>query len=316
MNLMRAKGTIALMVIGIFRRFRQNHKLKKTREDANLPLANPNVQLTRKELDYAIALIMRRPWLQDRSGQLEETIAKVVSKVSGADKLFKTLIYRFSFVSKEESDRRLGLLIKQFEEQWNVPKDTTVIMAVCKIGNEHGDGSQRLLADLKRDMTRWDENRFYDKFDTSNKRIQGGYNVILIDDFVGSGGTVGKRIDELLRVVSPNAKIFIASLGATKISKSYLAQKYPQVPFYAAEYVKMGFNPDASSHKKQIMLEMESCLSKKYKSYEMKQYSLGYNNTCSVYYNAAYRIPNNVFPIFWWGKLSNGDDFHSLFLRT
>jgi len=290
--------------------------MKKPREEANLPLANLSVQLTPQELDYATGLVMRHSWLQGRSQQLEETIAKVVSKVNGADKLFRSLINRFIFISKADSEERLSLLIKQFEEQWQVPVDNTVIMAACREENSHGDGSQRLLADLKRDMTKWDENRFYDKFDTLNKRIQKGYNVILIDDFVGSGETVGKRIDDLLGVVSPPARIYIASLGATKISKAYLKQKYPQIPFYATVFVKRGFDPKISIHKKNIMLEMEALLSQKYKSYEMERFSLGYNNTSAVYCNEAYRIPNNVFPIFWWGKFSNGETFRSLFLRT
>lgn len=302
-------------MLGIFKLFGHN-RFKIISEEPNLPLANPFVLLSPEELNYATELVMRHSWLQDRSIQLEETISKIVSKVNGADRLFKTLINRFCFVSKAESEKRLRLLIKQIEEQWQVPKDTTVIMAACKVGNVHGDGSQRLLADLKRDMTKWDENRFYDKFDPSNKRILKGYNVILIDDFVGSGETVGKRIDDLLNVISPRAKIYIASLGATKISKSYLKQKYPKVPFYSSVFVKRGFNPNTSFYKKHIMLEMEKLLSKKYKSYEMEKFSLGYNYTGAVYCNEAYRIPNNVFPIFWWGKLSNGEDFHSLFLRT
>ncbi len=303
-------------MLSLIKRLWHNSKMNIPREEANLPLANQSVLLTPEELDYATELEMRHSWLQERSSQLEETISKVVSKVNGADKLFKSLINRFCFISKAESEKRLGLLIKQFEKQWQVPIDTTVIMAACKVKNSHGDGSQRLLADLKRDMTKWDESRFYDKFDPENKRIKKEYNVILIDDFVGSGETMGNRIAELIDVVSPKATIYIASLGATKVSKAYLKHKYPQVPFYSTEFVKRGFNPNASFYKKHIMLEMESLLAKKYKSYEMEDFSLGYNYTGAVYCNEAYRIPNNVFPIFWWGKLLNGEDFHSLFLRT
>ena len=36
----------------------------------------------------------------------------------------------------------------------------------------------------------------------------------------------------------------------------------------------------------------------------------------TLYYNEQYRIPNNVYPIFWWGKLSDGSNLDSIFLRS
>ena len=282
----------------------------------DLPLANKFVCLNDEQMDYAIDLCMRNPWLHSKSSQLEETIVQIVSKVPGADKLFKTLINRFCFVSKAESDNKVKMLVSQIEEHWKAPKETTVIMAVCKMGNSHGDGSQSLLNDLKRDMHEWKEDRFFSHFDIENERIKKGYNVILIDDFVGSGETIGKRIEALDGIIAANARLYVVGLGATKVSRQYLNKNYPHVSFFSPDYVKRGFDPKASPKKKDIMLKMEDLLSPKYKNYKLPDFSLGYNHSCAVYYNEDYRIPNNVFPVFWWGKLKTEDRFNSLFIRT
>lgn len=303
-------------MLGFIKRFIRAHKGDDFILQRDLPLANRFVHLSEAQNDYAIELCLRNPWLQNKSSQLEETIVQIVSKVSGADKLFKTLMNRFRYVSKAESDKKVQMLIRQIDELWKVPKETTVIMAVCK--NSHGDGSQALLNDLKRDMHDWRENRFYGQFDLENERIKKGYNVILIDDFVGSGETMGKRIEALKSIVAADAKIYVVGLGATKVSRQFLNNYYPQVAFYSPDYVRRGFDPKASPKKKSIMLKMEDLLAPKYKGddYELNKFSLGYNKSCAVYYNEDYRTPNNVFPVFWWGKLKTGDKFNSLFIRT
>lgn len=294
----------------------QSRKKDDLSVQEDLPLANRSVHLTVEQNDYAVELCFRNPWLQDRSFQLEETIVHIVSKVKGGEKLFKTLINRFHYVSKIDSDKRVKLLVDQIEEQWKVPRDNTVIMAFCKNENGHGDGSQALLNDLKTKMNKWKENQFYSQFDIENVKIKSGNNVILIDDFVGSGETIVNRVEAIKAVMSKKAKLYVASLGATKVSRLFMSNYFPQVAFYSPVYVKRGFDPRYSFKKKEIMFEMEGLLSPKYKNYKLERYSLGYNQTCAVYYNDDYRIPNNVFPVFWWGKLKTGENYNSLFLRT
>ena len=76
--------------------------------------------------------------------------------------------------------------------------------------------------------------------------------------------------------------------------------------------MEKGIKEPAKEH---VMLNMEALLAPTFGTQKMRNCSLGYGNTGSLYYNKEYRIPNNVYPVFWWGTLADGRRFQSLFLR-
>ncbi|WP_458773197.1 phosphoribosyltransferase-like protein [Aeromonas caviae] len=45
-------------------------------------------------------------------------------------------------------------------------------------------------------------------------------------------------------------------------------------------------------------------------------YSLGYDRSETLYCAINDNCPNNVFPIFWWPKLANGEQYETLFHRV
>ena len=284
-------------------------------KEMDLPLADRTFQLPLKDYLYALSLYRGHPWLKKRAEGLEGTIFYLVSKVNGARPLFKSLIKRFQFVSTKESDKRTRLIVDRIRNKWKCPKDTTIIMAFCKNSNKHGDGSQKLLDDIKKELTEWNENRFFSFFDTTNPRLSKGYNIVLVDDFVGTGGTMDNRITDLENVISPGAKIYIVSLGAMEISKKYL-KNHPQVNFYSPCWCESVSEIKLNLEKHKIMQNLENLLSPRYKSYDLDDFSFGYKKSCALYFNERFRIPNNVFPILWWGKLKDKKHFKSLFLRT
>ena len=266
------------------------------------------------EYFYALELQMKYHWLSKSSSKLESTIHTLLTERERRI-LFSKLLRKFVYVDLNSSHENVLKIVYQIEHRWNCDPNHTVIVAARKMCNNHPDGSNILVYNLQDELKRWKNQRFLSVFDIDNKRLINSQNIIVCDDFIGTGGTIDKRIQNLQNKFGEDKKIFVVALAAMKNSKKVLA-KYNNVSVYSPVWVACGLNHDSDSKECAIMLNMEELLARKYKNYELDDVSLGYKKSGALYYNEQYRIPNNVYPIFWWGKLSDGSNFDSIFLRS
>ena len=51
----------------------------------------------------------------------------------------------------------------------------------------------------------------------------------------------------------------------------------------------------------------EAHLKPKIGKMKLKNYFLGYGESEALYFSEEYRVPNNVFPIFWWRLALDGE---------
>ena len=278
----------------------------------NTPLPIRSSTMEVKDLFYSFRLMWRHQWLWERSNELDETIVKIIRPVDGGKRLFAKLIHKFKFVSSKESDTCIALISKQIKEVWKCDNNKTLIMAVRLKRNTHPDGSSKMLYDLQNALKDWNDSLIIDPFNDKDNRLNSGYNVVLCDDFIGSGSTIDKRIKALKAVMSASARIYVVSLAAMKESVPRYFSNYNNVDVYSPIWLEKGIKDGTSIA---IMLEMEKRLAPKYKNELLHKCSLGYGKVGGLFFNECYRVPNNVYPIFWWGLLVNGQSFNSLFLR-
>lgn len=287
----------------------------KTKEHEFDPLdIRKDKALSANDYYYALKMQSKYEWLIQYSNKLETTISILLTDGSRKD-LFAKALKKFIYVDREKSHDNTLNIVNQIENVWKCDKNDTAIVAVRKITNKHPDGSDNLLYNLQDELKQWKSSRFINVFDLDIKCVTNSKNLVLCDDFIGSGGTIEDRILDMKAKFGDTKNIYVVSLGAMHISRNRFVG-FRNVKVYSPVWVKCGLDHGADSNDRSLMLEMEESLAPKYKDYTLKTMSLGYKESGALYFNEEYRIPNNVYPIFWWGKLVDGLNFNSIFLRS
>lgn len=199
-------------------------------------------------------------------------------------------------------------------DEWGINSESTKIVALCD--DNKPDGSQYLIQILKSkfaDRNGWTGNNFLNNSSTIGQapyRLKDDQNLILIDDFIGTGNTVRRRIKWLESKIKEknkcNIKIFLVSLacmqGALNVIKSL------EIEFFAPLILKKGISDyyEGEILKNNIvnMKNLESKLHPIYKNWRLLDFNFGYGKAESLFAIEELNVPNNVFPIFWWPLLS------------
>ena len=261
---------------------------------------------------YVIKLLVRAPWLCRYYPQLEDTVTKL-AKTLDERKLLRKLFHRFRWVSYQENDKLIGKIVKKIIKDWKCAKEGTIIITTSYKDDNEPDGSQVFIYDIMNRLPQWEEGNFIKNFNEKDIPTYNVKQIILCDDFIGSGGTVEKRA-RLIKKALPNVEIFVVSIACMRSAIKRITKICPQI--YAPIILDASIDiRDATSHDYITMCGMESKLSPKWKKYNLEQCSMGWGKVGATYKHEKYRIPNNCFPIFWWGKLKNGNDLNSVFLR-
>lgn len=218
-------------------------------------------------------------------------------------KLILYLIHKFLYVDSNKADEFCGKIVHQITEEWGLQPRNTTITAACD--NSNPDGSQLMVQKLK--------NRFpfqWREFDFSNSlpealytKINSNDNLVICDDFVGTGSTIGRKTEYALKVIREreleNVKLYIVSFAAMQFSKTVIPY-----PFYSCEWLLKGISETLKGYNlivaTKIMEEMEGLLKPRIGRQFLPKF--GFERSESLYNYENDNIPNNVFPIFWWQK--------------
>jgi len=224
--------------------------------------------------------------------------------------------------------------VAAFARQWKVgqlewvnsaSKRTTTIIAAMA-ADSAPDSSQALVQLLKTKLQvlQWDGAKIVNTFGAAYKASKdSGFtrlDIVLIDEFVGSGRTVLSRVSEINRTfarASQTPCIKVRAVFASVVGRDRLIDS--GLDFECVDQVKRGISDfhskDESDKKIGIMLDIEGRLSSVCNELKLADYSLGYGKTECLISLANTNIPNNVFPIFWWPRYIDGALRSPLFVR-
>lgn len=232
--------------------------------------------------------------------------------------LIEHLIKNFSYIDGRKLIEASKNLSNQIESIWELKPSNTFLVATC--GDDKPDGSQSIIQILKNKFSvNWKESNFYNSLPKGANEIPDNSNIILVDDFIGTGDTIDRKLKYLKSTIEnrvlKGVTIKIISLAAMEFSKEILDGL--DVDYYSVHWLKKGINElieegerDAAT---QSMEQLEKKLKKEYHGKKLPRF--GYKRSEALYALEANNIPNNVFPIFWWPFYKGGVSRKTLFNR-
>jgi len=153
--------------------------------------------------------------------------------------------------------------------------------------------------------------------------IHGLYNkgfrhFIVVDDFIGSGKTVGVRYNSFQKLRLDGASISFYFLAGMAKGISYCRNR--NIPVYCCKIMHKGIS---GHYRREELLKrvwsmryLESQLGRESGDIKLKDNSWGYGRAEALYCRQFGNIPNSVFPIFWWNKNLDGTERKSVFTRV
>ncbi|WP_158703141.1 phosphoribosyltransferase-like protein [Pseudomonas chlororaphis] len=277
--------------------------------------------MKKEHLNFVLDILRNQPWLGEKTEELKHILYSECP-CDASRNLVSELVNRFLYISREKNYELLTSLAQEIVSEYSTREKTTLIAA---LGVSSGvDSSQYVAYSLKPLLA---QKKFRDHIlinDSSAAYRKGkatGHNqIVLVDEFVGSGQTVISQVKSIRAQFKGNSEsdhtISVKVLVSTEAGIKNVVDA--GIPITAQKIIKKGIDDyypsKDATNLKDLMRTIEGNLSKDYNGRAMP--SLGYNEAQATYYRQDGNTPNSVFPIFWWAFDKNGLDRSVLIIRA
>lgn len=277
---------------------------------------------SRNKFNLIFELSRTQPWVAKRVEELDHLLWEDCD-TEEKRLLILELLNRFLHISRDKYSDLVTNLADKITKEQGISDESTQVVAMA--ADSSADSSQYLLYDLKRVLEKkgWRKYKHINTFGRSYaayKENNSLRNIILVDEFVGTGETVLSRVKELLKVYEragvTDIKIFVKVIASTKqgleavTSAGINLESLVTINKGISDYYK----DTTLKEKVELMDQIESILLDSYNGTDLPKF--GYGKTESLYIRDEGNTPNSVFPIFWWPFLKNGAERPVLLTRA
>ncbi len=276
-------------------------------------------KIKKQTLSKMFRLFEKQPWLAEK--EKENALLDILDECPNFDyqELIFELLGNFHYMDSNIFGKYQQQIADFIVKDSNFDVDTTQVVATAY--DNEADSSQAILQSLKVLLAKkgWGKVQTVNTIGkcVKNKKL---FQVILVDEFVGSGTTIVNRINWLKKNVTENIIIkccFIAGIefGLKKIERDC------NIEIYCPLILKRGmtdfFDTDQLEKYHNIMLELENKDCHRLHEDKFQNYSLGYNKAEALYSaeGISGNTPNSVFPIFWWPLDKQGNKSQRILSR-
>lgn len=281
-----------------------------------MDIRKPNYYIDPKKVHEIINMTEKYPWLKNRIEPYVELLN--FCDESQQQELINELLEHFIFLNDQDQANCCDK-IKKYMDVESLTADNSILY--CFADDSKPDGSQMIMQMLKNRFPhneKWKNNNFNNSFLNVKSHNSKYKNIILIDDFVGTGEIVERRVLKLIDYLPKECidyKIYIISFAWMEFSYIELKEKYN---IFSPNILKKGLTDFYSGsdlkEKKDLMLKLEKKLS--HKGSLEKYYPFGYGSSEALFSIGDINIPNNVFPIFWLDETDIGEIRQTMFRRS
>lgn len=276
---------------------------------------------TEKEIKTELVdLYVSQAWLMDKQVAVDELVA--LAKVRKSIPLLFHLLRQFRYLDSRTEQLLLDEMAKYIVSIPGACESNTQITALAF--DDSSDSSQKVLDKIKMSLfdLGWSKYREVNKFGRALDAYKDGFtNVVLIDEFIGSGQTLSGRLNYLYKQIADLKVVHVCYMAGVKTALQAMKISYPSLELFCALEVKKGISEYfADEDLVEAILQMrdlESSLAEKINEHNLRDYSFGYNRAEALYSleGCNGNTPNSVFPLFWWAYDSNKTKRKTLFRR-
>lgn len=266
----------------------------------------------------------KQPWLtNEKESEALDVLLLDECSDGESQKLIIELLDRFQYLSNDSFKDMLYAITEDIVTDPELEDFNTQLVAMAT--DRKSDSSQLILYGLKSILEKYDwrehltVNRFGLVWDTY-KKSSAHKNVVLIDEFVGSGDTVINHIEHIEKVFREKEitdfSIQVKVIVATKYGYDRVRDRGIKIDAQVQllKGISDNYSGKICESMKKLMLNLESLLLPKYKEKEMPSFGKGAAE--ALYAREEGNTPNNVFPIFWWPYYKGNKQRQTLLTRA
>ena len=294
-------------------------KAKKKDDKAQIRMTEIKKKLKKEDFNRVYGLYPKQPWLCDKEPNLIELI-ELCDTPEHKDLLIE-LLNDFKYLDQKVLNSFLNYLSECIIDDSGFQEETTIIASLT--ADDSADSSQKVLDYIKMPLFKlgWSNITTVNRFNDIPKHIlKGKTQIILIDEFIGSGKTIHHR----LRSTNGWPKIKFEIKFCFLAGMDYAIKNIEDIGYevFCPLRLKKGISEryDEPYLAKAIerMKELESKLAQQINTHNLCTFSLGYNDTQALYSleSCLGNTPNSVFPIFWWPRYLNDSSRNTLLTRV
>ncbi len=218
------------------------------------------------------------------------------------------LLENFDYIEQKSYSILLNRIAEYIIDDSGFQDTKTQILSLTF--EDDADSSQKVLDQIKVPLAKkgWSNFKTVNRLGYSRKNVDKGYSeIIIVDEFIGTGRTLKGRIDYLRKNIEKpfNLKCcFIAGMETAIQNVITECDVEIYCPFPLKKGISEAFTGDDIEKRKNDMERLEKLLCEKINKKSLTDYSFGYGLAEALYSSEGCdgNTPNSVFPIFWWPK--------------
>lgn len=269
-----------------------------------------------------VDLYFKQPWLEQNESELLNLFD--LAKSQEDREVIRSLLENFTFLDGNRLGFMLAAIAEWISSESQFSQDQTQIVATTF--DSKPDSSQMILQLLKPHLV----NREWGRVDQKN-RIQKAVedvhklpNIVLVDEFCGSGKTLEGRIRFLRQAAAQKSKsmgreidlrikvCLVAGMETgLRLVKDMGVECY--CPLSLTAGISGNFKDGERESAFELMRGLEESFLQNVNGNDLP--SMGYGRAEALYALENSNVPNSVFPIFWWRYLKDGSAFEPLLSR-
>ncbi len=261
-------------------------------------------------------LYAKQAWLIDKKDELNQLV-----KFCGDDlDIVISLLERFVNIEDKALKHYLEEMADFIINYSGYSEETTQIVAMSY--DEKADSGQKTLDQLKMILFKagWKNVQTVNTCGGATKQYKKGKTqIIVVDEFLGSGKTILSRYRQLCHDINNSIEITFCILSGIEDGVNLVRES--EIKIHCPLQLKKGISGYYSGAElekvKKKMLNLEDKLAEKINQKQLSDFSFGYGQAEDLLTMEGCNgnTPNSVFPIFWWMKNKDNTDRDTILTR-
>ena len=274
---------------------------------------------TRIDFLSRIDLYLKQKWLINKKDELSYLLEQCNSK--DEKDLLYFLLEKFKYLEVGDLRSILNDISDYIISESKFEESTTQILSITY--DDNPDSSQKILDMLKVPLFQkgWKSVKKVNHYSKAMQNYKKGKtNILVIDEFIGSGITLKGRLKQLKNDINGEFNIKFCFVAGIKETIQHLKSEGLEIytPLLISKGISSNFKDIKLNDAINTMQNLESKLAKRINNKNLDNYSFGYGEAEALYTmeGCLGNTPNSVFPIFWWSKDANNNNRKTLLTRA